>query len=106
MFDEFKDDPNLFNFRVRRQVKFDSRRRATTFDKYCRVCKNYESIVGATPTYLLRSRPLSDNFYRTDVVFGSAGHRGPDILVGPETKKKLEISKFKGLTFEPAYGMD
>ena len=106
MFDEFKDDPNYFNLRVRRKVKFDSRRRATNFEKYRRVCKNYESIVGATPSYLLRSRPLSDNFYRTDLLFGSAGQRSPHILVGPETKRKLELAKFKGLTFEPAYGIE
>jgi len=106
IFDKFNDDPNYFNLRVRRRVKFDARRRRTTFDKYCRVCKNYESVVGATPSYLLRSSPLSDNFYRTDLIFGSEGRRSPLILVGPETKTKLQLAKLKGLTFQPAYGIE
>jgi hypothetical protein len=105
MFDQFTNDPTCFHFRVRRKVKFDVKRRGTLFEKYCRICKNFESVVGATPSYLVRSKPLTDNFYRTDLLFGSAGRRNPVILVGPETKKKLELKKFKGLVFLPAYGL-
>jgi hypothetical protein len=106
IFLEFAKDKNNFNFMVKRTVKFDARRRGTVFERLCRVCKSYESVVGATPSYLLRSKPLRDGFYRSDLLFGSGDRKSPDIFVGVETKSKLEAAKLKGLTFLPAYGVE
>src|SRR5262249_44975505 len=52
VFGEFSKDKSHYNFGVRRVVKFDSRRRDTTFEWLCKACGNYESVVGATPGYL------------------------------------------------------
>jgi hypothetical protein len=106
VFREFENDKTHFNFMVKRTVKFDAIRRDTTFEKFCRACKNYESVVGATPSYLLRSKPLRDGFYRTDLMFGSGDTKSPVIIVGVETKAKLERAKLKGLTFAPAFGVE
>jgi len=103
-FGEFSNDKTHFNFMPNRIVRFDALRRNTTFEKLCRVCRNYESVVGATPPYLLRSKPLEDGFYRSDLLFGSGDRKGPLILVGLETKAKLKAANLKGLEFSPAFG--
>jgi hypothetical protein len=104
-FNEFLNDKQHFHFAVKKLVKFDALRRGTLFERLCKACNNYESVVGATPSYLLRSSRLSDNFYRTDLLFGSQDRKSPDIIVGGETKLKLESAGLKGLTFLPAYGI-
>ncbi len=43
------------------------------------------------------------NFYRMDT-YWRCWSENPDILVGPETKTKLQLAKLKGLTFESVYG--
>jgi len=105
MFREFINDRANFDFIATRKVKFDAARRGTTFERLCRTCKNYESVVGATPSYLLRSSPLRDGFYRSDLSFGSGDRKSPIIVVGCETKSRLQSLKIKGLTFEEAYGL-
>jgi hypothetical protein len=105
-FREFDNDKSHFNFIVKRIVKFDAIRRDTTFEKLCSACKHYESVVGATASYLLRSKPLRDGFYRTDLLFGSGDTKSPVIIVASETKAKLEKAKLKGLTFAPAFGLE
>lgn len=106
IFREFTKDRTSFEFMAERQVKFDAARRGTVFERLCKVCKNYESVVGATPSYLLSSTPLPDGFYRTDLSFGTGDGKSPLILVGSETKAKLESAKLKGLIFKPAYGTE
>lgn len=106
VFQSFTKDTTHFHFMVENIVQFDTARRGTVFERLCQVCKHYESVVGATPAYLLQSMPLTDGFYRTDVLFGSRDRKGPEILVGVETKAKLQAAKLKGLTFSPAYGSE
>jgi len=106
VFQDFIKDRTHFHFTVEKIVKFDAVRRDTVFERICKVCKNYESVVGATPTYLLRSSALADGFYRTDLLFGSGDRKSPAILVGAETKAKLQAAKLKGLKFLPAYGIE
>ena len=104
IFREFTKDRTSFNFMATRKVKFDAVRRGTLFERLCKVCKNYESVVGATPSYLLRSSPLPEGFFRSDLSFGSEDRKSPIIFVGCETRSKLEAAEIKGLTFKPAYG--
>jgi hypothetical protein len=105
-FGEFSKDKSHFNFIAKRIVEFDAVRRATNFEKLCRACGNYESVVGAKPAYFLRSKPLKDGFYRSNLLFGSGDSKGPLILVGLETAAKLKTAKLKGLEFSSAYGCD
>jgi hypothetical protein len=101
----FENDPDHFHLILTRVVKFDAAKRKTRFDKLCPECGNYESVVGATPSFLLVSDPLKDGFYRTDLLFGSGNEKHPLELVGTATKAKLEAAKLKGLEFKPAYGI-
>jgi hypothetical protein len=103
-FGEFSNLNTHFSFMPDRIVPFDALRRTTNFEKLCRACGNYESVTGATPSYLLRSKPLEDGFYRSDLLFGSGDSKGPLILVGIETREKLKAAKLKGLEFSPAFG--
>jgi hypothetical protein len=102
----FENDPNHFHLTVTPEVKFDAIRSKTRFENLCSQCGNYESIVGAKPAYLLAAQPLRDGFYRTDLIFASGNEKHPLILVGQETKAKLEAASLVGLEFSPAYGID
>jgi len=106
VFREFEKDKSHFDLVVEKEVQFDAARRGTVFERFCKTCKNYESVVGATPAYLSRKTPLSDGFYRTDLLFGSQDRKSPLILVGSETKARLETANLNGLSFSPAYGID
>lgn len=106
VFEDFISDPTHFYLLVNNILKFDAARGEVLFERLCKACGNYESVVGANPSYLLRSKPLEDQFYRTDLLFGSKDRKRPSILVGAETKAKLEAANLKGLTFRPAYGTE
>ncbi len=106
VFRNFENDPDHFHFIVIPEVKFDAPRRKTRFENLCPQCGNYESIVGAKPAYLLIGQAMEDGFYRTDLIFATGNEKHPVLLVGMETKSKLEAANLKGLEFAPAYGME
>ena len=106
VFESFINDPTHFYLVVNNIVKFDAVGGDVRFEKLCEACGNYESVVGAHPSFLLRSEPLGDEFYRTDLLFGSKDRKRPSVLVGEETKAKLKAAQLKGLTFHPAYGAE
>jgi hypothetical protein len=107
-FGAFENDPNHFHLTLTHIVKFDSIRRKTRFEKLCPQCGNYESIVGATPVYLLVDKSLEDGFYRSDLIFASGNEKHPLTLVGIETKAKLIAAGLglKDVDFSPAYGIE
>lgn len=104
-FGEFRHDRSHYNFAVSHEVRFDAEKRRTRFEKLCPHCGNYESIIGATPSYLLIEQPLPDGFYRSDLLFGSGNEKHPLMFVGVETRKKLETAGLKGLEFCEAFGL-
>jgi len=105
-FERFPEDTEHFQLIILPQVKFDVVRRETRFLNRCHVCGNYAEVIGATPAFLQVSEPLADGFYSSDLLFGSGDGKHPLIIVGMETKAKLTAAKFKGLDFEPAYGLE
>lgn len=105
-FIEFPKDPQHFQLIVINQVKFDSERRGTRFLGLCPICGNYDAVIGASHAPLQLAEPLADGFYRTDLLFASGDGKHPLIIVGTKTTSKLKAMKFKGLIFEPAYGLD
>jgi hypothetical protein len=105
-FGQFKNDPNHFDLQVEPVIPFDAKRRETRFIKLCQVCGNYESVVGAYPSYLKCSDPLPDGFYRSDLLFASGDEKHPVFYVGAETKEKLKRARLTGLELEPAYGLE
>ncbi len=91
-------EPLFFYFIVKIQLNFDVKKRRTRFEKFCNICGNYESVIGANPVFLKNvNTPLEDMFYRTDQEFGSGNEKHPLIIVGVETYKKMKREKFKGL---------
>lgn len=105
-FIEFPKDPRHFHLIITRQVKFDSARNQTRFLEMCPTCGNYDEVITSGRALLELTEPLADGFYRTDLLFGSGDTKKPLIIAGAETKPKLKAMKFKGLIFEPAYGLD
>lgn len=102
----FPKDPRHFHLMIANQVKFDFARKGTRFLGLCPICGNYDEVIGAYPALLELTESLADGFYRTDLLFAGGDRKHPLIIVGPETKSKLKAMKFKGLIFEPAYGLD
>lgn len=97
-FKEILSEPSFFYFIAKKLLTFDVDKRKTRFEKLCRVCGNYESVVGANPVFLRAIKtPLGDGFYRTDQQFGSGNEKHPLIIVGVETYKKMKKEKFTGI---------
>lgn len=101
---EFLQDPNHFHFQVDNVADFDSERNRTRFINLCPTCGDYESVILSGPAYLRTSVPLSDGFFRTDLLFGSGSGKHPLFVIGAETKIKMELAKLKGLVVEPVLG--
>jgi hypothetical protein len=105
-FAAFENDSNHFHLKIDEVVSFDAVRRKTRFENLCPQCGNYESVVGATPAYLLVDHILKDGFFRSDLLFASGNEKHPITVVGVETKAKLKVSGLRGLEFSPVFGMD
>ncbi|MCA3009916.1 MAG: hypothetical protein INH34_16205 [Phycisphaerales bacterium] len=71
-------------------VAFDPVRRKTRFEKKCALCGNFESIVGATPAFILESEKVEEmGMYCTDLCFGSGREKSPLFVVGASLKDDL-----------------
>jgi hypothetical protein len=100
--EEFRTLPTakgFYHFLVHRIVPFDAATRKTRFDSLCPSCGFYESVAGATPSFLLVPEPLSDGFWRSDLLFGSRNEKHPLFFVGTRTKDRIERELFRGMTF-------
>jgi hypothetical protein len=94
----------VYHFRPRQIVKYDTLRRKTRFIKPCLICGNHAEVIGSIPVYFLDIfEPLQDGIYRTDVEFGSAHHKGFEVIVGLSTREKMVAQKFRGCTLMPIY---
>jgi hypothetical protein len=92
--------PGFYWFKTNNILEFDSNERETRFIDYNDDCKGYEEIIGATPACLKSKFPIGNNFFRTDICFGSSAGKSPLYLTGEVTKKKLEEVGFKEIYFE------
>lgn len=101
----FLHDREHFHLIVMPQLEVDTQRSNLRFENLCLVCQNYEW-VGPSPQYLRVKCPLADGFYRSDLFLGSPHGRHPLIVVGVDTKLKLDALELKGLIFKPVYGLD
>ena len=105
-FEGFNLNNNYFNLKVNKIVDFDYKRRQTRFEKRCNVCGNFESTVGATPTYLLIKSPIKLGIFRTDLLFASGNEKHSLIIVGLNTKMEMNKYKLTGLEFSEAFGLE
>ena len=98
-FHPLKKQTNLYLFKTKNIIEFDSKRRGTQFEEYQEDCKMYNSIAGATPIYLKSEKIISDGIYRTDIRFGGGYEQSPFIIIGVETFKKMKLEKMKDIDF-------
>ena len=82
----------------RKIVRFDAGKRRTQFEYRCQACGQYESVIGATPVFLMDPSSLTPlDVARTDLEFGSDDEKRPMILFGDEAARKLLERPLKGL---------
>ena len=100
-FTPLPDDRTFFSIQADTVVRFDAKRRGTRFEKQCSACGRFESVVGATPAYLMEGSPIPDQgFRRTDLEFGSDDEKSPLLLCGPSAGQALKAAKLKGLALD------
>lgn len=88
----------FFNALPNSVVPFDSVRRLTRFEKKCKECGQYGSVIGATPVFLLPgAEPPENGFVRTDLEFGSGDEKAPIILCGDKAADRLLREHLSGL---------
>lgn len=79
-----------YRLSVESSVVFDTARRSTRFEKKCELCGNFQSIVGATPAFILDPDKVEEmGMYRTDLSFGSGREKSPIFVVGAALKRDL-----------------
>ena len=100
-FYQLEKQPELYLMKVNSIVEFDTDRRQTRFEDFNQECNMYNSIVGANPVCLKTTNALSDNFNRTDILFGSGYEQHPLTIIGVETFKKMKAEKFNDIDFHP-----
>lgn len=79
-------------------VPFDAQKRGTRLESQCSVCRQYESIVGATPAYLMSGARVPEmGFARTDLEFGSGDEQMPLLIGGSSAAAILEQEQMTGM---------
>jgi hypothetical protein len=81
-------------------IEYDFKKADTKFIRYSKNCRGYREVIGGYPVCLKKVKSLGDNFYRTDISFGSVDGKHPLILIGTETFNKLKESGLRGVYFE------
>ncbi len=96
-------NPDYFYIFPDSEIPFDPIATQTRFEKKCRRCGSYDSIVGVTPAHVKVGRLPGRGIFRTDLAFGSDKEKFPLILVDSQTKVDLLARKFRGMHFEDVY---
>lgn len=100
-FRELPRSPGFFHTLMKHIVKVDLDRMPTRKEKLCKVCGNYESVVGVWKVFLLPGEaPLRRGFCRSDWRFAGGNEKSPLIFVDPLTKEQLEHAGFDELDFK------
>lgn len=101
-FREVNSSLGLHHFEPREQLTFDVEKRKTRFLGSCSRCGGFAEVIGSQPVFLQNvSAPILTGLFRTDVEFGSGRSKGPELIVGLQTKAVLEKAKFGGCTYLP-----
>ncbi len=92
------DDEEFFAIQATHVVEFDVERRETSFERQCKKCGLFESIVGATPVFLRSNSTIGTReFVRTDIEFASNDAKHPLMLCGSTAATILKSSSLKGV---------
>jgi hypothetical protein len=104
-FIEFPKDPWHFHLIVENIIKVDQKKGQIKFGEHCPICGNFESIHGEL-TFFDVAEPLADGIYRSDLLYGNGDLKGPILIIGIETRKKIKEAELKGIAFDTAYGKE
>ncbi len=102
-FSAFYASQNYYQFFIDNKIALDTVKRDIQFVKKCKHCHRYKEVIGATPAFLKNEEYIPDGFFTSDLFFGSDNSKNPVIIIGTETREKLQTEKIKGLWFEPIY---
>lgn len=86
--------PNFFQFYVKDNVLSF---KAGSKENLCKVCNQYESIVGPQMSLDNIREPLPDGFYQSDLWFASRNVKSPIFIISPKTKEILAKEGFKNI---------
>jgi len=100
---EFKELPNgknFFSFFIRNILPFDTESTNLSFDNYCNICGNYESVTPGIPLVIKDlNSAIAKGFYATDIKFASGNEKNSIYFVGIKTYEEMRKEKFKGIHF-------
>ncbi len=98
VFRQLPDDNHFFAVHAGRAVRFDHERRKTRLINRCSQCGRYESVVGATPIFLVAGSEVdASEFVFTDLEFGTGDGKHPLLICGSTAAEALSSAKLKGL---------
>jgi hypothetical protein len=101
VFIQLPKEPNFFCTYIEKEIILNYEKRNVKFITLCDVCKRYAEVIGATPSYLDNENSLMYNeFYRSNIDFGSFERKYPLIILNNEMAIELSKQKFKGLYFK------
>lgn len=93
--------------RATRRVGFDVATRKTRLENRCANCGIHESVIGATPAFLVPPVDIGpDEFVWTDMEFGSGDEKSPLLICGERAAKALKTAKLTGLEFTEVPGRE
>lgn len=93
------DQSHFFWLKPQKVIEFDHKTRGVLFSKFNPECNGYGSIYGGYPVCLTNATPLNDDFFRTDLSFGSVA-KNPIVCTGINTKNKIKAAGLSGVYFE------
>lgn len=103
-FRKVNEQPPYYVFEPSNTIRFNAERAGTRFENKCRICSNFESVVGTYPLGLRDiTSPLENGLFRTDLEFGSRWEKSPLIVVGTRTKELMKQAKFRLVEYEPIF---
>lgn len=101
-FRELPCDQSFFAVNATIVVPFDAKRRKTRFINACRRCGNFESVVGATPVFLMCGTEIGEwQFVRTDLEFGTRDEKSPLLICGSAAADALMDANLNELDLIP-----
>ena len=102
-FSSFHASQSYHQIFIDNKIELDVVKRKIQFNKKCKHCNRHKEVIGATPAFLKNEDFIPDGFFTSDLFFGSDNSKNPIIMIGVETRTKLQAEKIKGLWFEPIY---
>ena len=96
----FPNDKDFFWLKVQNVLAFDAKKKGTLFINYSEKYQGFEEVIRATRVILKDEKIIHDGIFRTDIFFADGESKHPLIIIGLETKNKMQNAKLSGLVYE------